>query len=69
MTPEAKKRYGDPALTVRMPADLIQRLKHTARRYNSTVSHLLRLAAEQVLINIDEADKRQRRERAAQAQK
>ena len=64
MTPEAKKRkrYGDPApaLTVRMPADLIQRLKHTARRYNSTVSHLLRLAAEQVLINIDEADKRLR---------
>lgn len=60
MTPETKKRYGEPVLTVRMPADLIQRLKHTARRYNSTVSHLLRLAAEQVLINIDEADKRQR---------
>ena len=60
MTPVAKKRYGDPALTVRMPADLIQRLKHTARRYDTNVSHLLRLAAEQVLINIDEADKRQR---------
>ena len=60
MTPEAKKRYGEPVLTVRMPADLIQRLKHTATRYNSTVSHLLRLAAEQVLISIEEADARQR---------
>lgn len=60
MTPETKKRYGEPVLSVRMPADQIQRLKHTARRYNSTVSHLLRLAAEQVLINIDEADARQR---------
>ena len=49
-----------------MSADLIRRLQHTARCYNTSVSHLLRLAAEQVLINIDEADKRQRRERAAQ---
>lgn len=48
-----------------MSADLIRRLQHTARCYNTSVSHLLRLAAEQVLINIDEADKRQRR-RAAQ---
>ena len=60
---------GSPSITVRMSADLIRRLQHTATRYNSTVSHLLRLAAEQVLINIDEADKRQRRERAAQEQK
>lgn len=59
---------GSPSITVRMSADLIRRLQHTARRYNTNVSHLLRLAAEQVLINIDEADKRQRRERA-QAQK
>ena len=57
---------GSPSITVRMSADLIRRLQHTARCYNTSVSHLLRLAAEQVLINIDEADKRQRRERAAQ---
>ncbi len=51
---------GSPSITVRMSADLIRRLQHTATRYNSTVSHLLRLAAEQVLISIEEADARQR---------
>lgn len=51
---------GSPKVTVRLPADLVERLKATAHKYNSTVSHLLRLAAEQVLISIEEADARQR---------
>ena len=56
---------GSPSITVRMSADLIRRLQHTARCYNTSVSHLLRLAAEQVLISIEEADARQR-QRATQ---
>lgn len=56
---------GSPSITVRMSADLIRRLQHTARRYNTSVSHLLRLAAEQVLISLEEADARQR-QRATQ---
>ena len=51
---------GSPKVTVRLPADLIARLKATAKKYNTTVSNLMRLAAEQVLISIEEADARQR---------
>lgn len=51
---------GSPKVTVRLPADLIERLKATAQKYNTTISNLMRLAAEQVLISIEEADARQR---------
>ena len=60
---------GSPSITVRMSADLIRRLQHTARRYNTSVSHLLRLAAEQVLISIEEADARQRAKQNAKQKK
>ena len=36
---------GSPKVTVRLPADLLQRLQQIAQEYKTTVSEIIRMAA------------------------
>ena len=51
---------GSPSITVRMSADLIRRLQQIALKHKTTVSEIVRMAAEAAAQAFDSVDRSQK---------
>ena len=50
------KQYGEPKITVRMPKELIDRLRAAAKQCEVSLSEFMRHTAERALLDFQEAE-------------
>ncbi len=54
MTIQRRNQRGNPTYTIRLPPEIIQRLKHIAQDTGSSVSALVRMGIDRVIASYDQ---------------